>query len=172
MWFILTHNYFVFGGSHYLQVQGVAMGTTCAPPYANMYLAGWEHHIFSSDGLSKFDSFVFEWHRYIDYILLLWTRISELVGPFLNYIIVNMYNISFTMNFSSTNLPFSDLMVFIQPDHTIATSLFRKHNAGNSTLHANSQHPTHLIQNIPTGQYLQLRLIVVAIKISNLRRTN
>lgn len=40
--FILTHNEFMFDGSHYLQVQGEAMGTTCALLYANLYLGGWE----------------------------------------------------------------------------------------------------------------------------------
>lgn len=34
--FLLTHNYFVFNGSHHLYVPGVAMGTTCDPGYANL----------------------------------------------------------------------------------------------------------------------------------------
>lgn len=38
--FILTHIVFVFNRSHYLQIQGVAMGTCCAPSYANLYLGG------------------------------------------------------------------------------------------------------------------------------------
>ena len=38
--FILKHNFFSFHGSYYLQVQGVAMGTCCAPAYANLYLGG------------------------------------------------------------------------------------------------------------------------------------
>lgn len=33
--FVLIHNYFHFSGSHYLRVKGVAMGTCCAPSYAN-----------------------------------------------------------------------------------------------------------------------------------------
>lgn len=37
---ILTKNVFSFDGSHFLQVQGVAMSTCCAPSYANLYLGG------------------------------------------------------------------------------------------------------------------------------------
>lgn len=41
--FILHHNSFLFDGSQYFQVQGVqgvAMGTRCAPSYVNLYLGG------------------------------------------------------------------------------------------------------------------------------------
>lgn len=40
--FILTqtHNVSVFNRSHYLQVQGVGMGTCCAPSCVNLYLGG------------------------------------------------------------------------------------------------------------------------------------
>lgn len=41
--FVLTHNTFIF--------DGVAMGTPCAPGYANLYLGAWEHELFSSEGL-------------------------------------------------------------------------------------------------------------------------
>lgn len=36
--FILTRNYFIFEDQHFLQSQGVAMGTSCTPSYANLYL--------------------------------------------------------------------------------------------------------------------------------------
>lgn len=40
--FILTKKYFIFMDQLFLQIQGVAMGTCCAPSYANLYLGGWE----------------------------------------------------------------------------------------------------------------------------------
>lgn len=40
--FILTRNVFMLGPSHFPQVQGVAMGTRCAPSYANLYGGGGE----------------------------------------------------------------------------------------------------------------------------------
>lgn len=33
----------------YLQIQGIAMGTCCAPSYANLYLGGWERDILQWD---------------------------------------------------------------------------------------------------------------------------
>lgn len=51
--FILTQNIFIFWGSHYLQVQGDAMGTRCAPSYSNLYLGGWERDLLSRENLQE-----------------------------------------------------------------------------------------------------------------------
>lgn len=47
--FILTQNFFIFEDQHYLPIQGVAMGTSCAPSYANLFLGAWKRYIFSDD---------------------------------------------------------------------------------------------------------------------------
>ncbi|KAM9320087.1 uncharacterized protein PAF06_004553 [Gastrophryne carolinensis] len=39
--FVLTHNFFLFNGSLYHQVQGTAMGTTCAPSYIDDIFILW-----------------------------------------------------------------------------------------------------------------------------------
>ena len=39
---ILTLNNFVFDCIHYLQIKGCAMGTICAPAYANIFMANFE----------------------------------------------------------------------------------------------------------------------------------
>lgn len=52
--FLRKHNYFSFNGSHYLQVQGVAMGTCCASAYANLYLGEWERLLFSDGAACAF----------------------------------------------------------------------------------------------------------------------
>ena len=39
---ILTLNNFVFNCIHYLQIKGCAMGTICAPAYANIFMANYE----------------------------------------------------------------------------------------------------------------------------------
>lgn len=43
--FILTRN-FIFEDQYFLQAQGMAMGTSCAPSYANLYLGAWESSNF------------------------------------------------------------------------------------------------------------------------------
>lgn len=47
LYFILTKNYFTFNNQLFLQTQGVAMGTSHAPSYVNLYLGGWERYIHS-----------------------------------------------------------------------------------------------------------------------------
>lgn len=54
LYFILTKNYFIIIDQLYLQTQGVAMGTSCTPAYANLYLGGWERHITSDDRYKHF----------------------------------------------------------------------------------------------------------------------
>ena len=39
---ILTLNNFASDCIHYLQIKGCAMGTTCAPAYANIFMANFE----------------------------------------------------------------------------------------------------------------------------------
>ena len=36
---ILTLNNFIFNSKFYLQIKGCAMGTICAPPYANIFMS-------------------------------------------------------------------------------------------------------------------------------------
>ncbi|CAJ0940426.1 unnamed protein product [Ranitomeya imitator] len=47
--FILTYNCFMFNKRVYLQKQGTAMGASCAPSYANLFLVAWEREIFISN---------------------------------------------------------------------------------------------------------------------------
>ncbi|KAM4037475.1 uncharacterized protein ACNLHF_016074 isoform 1-T1 [Anomaloglossus baeobatrachus] len=44
--FILTHNVFTFDQNIYKQIQGTAMGASCAPSYANLFMGAWERGIF------------------------------------------------------------------------------------------------------------------------------
>lgn len=75
--FILTHNAFIFDRSHYLQMQGMAMWTTCALSYANLYLGEWELTIFGSEDLSMYFCHISLWRRYIDDILIFWNGPSD-----------------------------------------------------------------------------------------------
>lgn len=66
---ILTKKLFSFDGSHFLQVQGVAMGTFCAPSYANLYLGGCD--LFSNKEHMDLVFDILCWFRYIDNIFML-----------------------------------------------------------------------------------------------------
>lgn len=58
---ILIANIFLFNGTAYLQVQGVSIGTYCAPSYAKLYLGGWERSLFSDDTASIYVCHILLW---------------------------------------------------------------------------------------------------------------
>lgn len=76
-------NIFLFNGSTYLQVQWVAMGTSCAPLYANLYLEGWERTLFSDDSASIYPRHILLWRRYIDDVLVIWTGTTAELSEFM-----------------------------------------------------------------------------------------
>lgn len=101
---------------------------------------------------------ILSWHRYIDDILILWDRSSELLDAFTQILNTNYFNLSFTMTCSQEITSFLDVEVFAKTDMTLGTTHFHKPTAGNAILRANSGHPTSLIKSIPYGQYLRIKL--------------
>ena len=65
---ILTLNNFVFNSINYLQKKGCAMGTKCAPSYANIFM-GWFEEKFIFPLLTNLSDFYL---RFIDDIFLIW----------------------------------------------------------------------------------------------------
>ena len=67
---ILTLNNFIFNSKFYLQIKGCAMGTICAPSYANIFMSEFEEkHIYP---LIKNKSVIYL--RYIDDIFMVWIK--------------------------------------------------------------------------------------------------
>ena len=58
---ILTKNNFIFGGDHYLQLHGTAMGTKMASSYAKLFMGRLETHLL--EVVAKKPSI---WWQYID----------------------------------------------------------------------------------------------------------
>lgn len=104
--YILKPNFFSFLGSHYLQVHGVAMGTCCAPAYANLYLGEWERKIFSDESTSQYLDQASCWFRYIDDILMIWTGTVTSLEKCIEQLNINSYNIKFTFEWNKDNISF------------------------------------------------------------------
>ena len=65
---VISDNTFRFHNRYYNQVRGVAMGTKCAPPFANLFLACLEKKAHSTwQGPTPLT-----WLRFLDDILMLW----------------------------------------------------------------------------------------------------
>lgn len=75
--FILHHNYFVFNHKYYHQLRGTAMGSPCAPSYANLFLGWWEDTVVFSDEMSHWSNHITLWNRFIDDVLVLWVGTAD-----------------------------------------------------------------------------------------------
>ncbi|KAG9466758.1 hypothetical protein GDO78_016168 [Eleutherodactylus coqui] len=73
--FVLTHNYFLFDTKYFHQLRGTAMGTSCAPSYANLYLGWWEEKFVYTN--SEWSDKIILWLRFIDDILILWGGVPK-----------------------------------------------------------------------------------------------
>ncbi|XP_075207802.1 uncharacterized protein LOC142312700 [Anomaloglossus baeobatrachus] len=151
---VLNLNYFVFDRTFYKQVSGTAMGARCAPSYANIYLGWWEETKVRN--MPAYKKHVFQWFRYLDDVLMLWTGSWEECEEFISELNNNMLNIYLTSFLSLTSVDFLDLKLSLEGSR-IATDLFRKPTSTNSFLHYSSFHPEHLRRGIPKGQFLRLR---------------
>ncbi|XP_075707682.1 uncharacterized protein LOC142742114 isoform X2 [Rhinoderma darwinii] len=156
--YILTHNFFVFNGCFYLQLQGTAMGAACAPSYANLFLGLWERNLFSDD---RGDSMarVLLWARYIDDILVIWKGTHADLDSFMIGLNKNDENLKFTYKAHPSCLDFLDVKIFADEQGFLHSDVFRKETSVNALLHSSSSHPSQTIQAIPIGQFLRIRRI-------------
>lgn len=155
--FILSHNVFTFGSFHFLQVQGVAMGTCCSPSYTNLYLGEWERCFLADEGLSSLTNHITTWFRYIDDIFLIWEGSLQALNDCMLAINKNNFNLSFTMSHSQSMIIFLEVNIIKNEDGSLSSGLYQKSTAGNTILHTTSAHPQPLVQSIPYSQYYRLK---------------
>lgn len=114
--------------------------------------------IFCSNPVPSIDRVLY-WGRYIDDIIFVWNGSVDELHQFMSRLNDNQLNIKLTYKWGRKYMDFLDIQLHIDDLGFIVTDLFRKPTATNSVLHASSGHPSHLINNIPVGQYLCLRRI-------------
>ena len=82
LFLILTLNNFIFNGINYLQTLGCAMGTKCAPSYANIFMGMFEERHIYPRILNKTRLFL----RYIDDLFFIWKGTADELKKFLEEI--------------------------------------------------------------------------------------
>ena len=92
---VLTLNNFVFNSQNYLQIKGCAMGTKCAPSYANIFMGMLEER-YIYPLIKKISYFYL---RYIDDIFLIWTGTTDQLMKFKQQINEVHPSIKFDFNF-------------------------------------------------------------------------
>lgn len=110
---VMNNNYFQWKGKWFKQINGTAMGTSCAPQFANLYLIHFERIKFKA-GLSDIwdnnNQKKLHYWRYIDDILI----IEEETNIQKKFLDINKWtkDLKFTLDFGKTKQPFLDLQVY------------------------------------------------------------
>ena len=161
--FILKNNTFYFNGKFYRQKIGTAMGTKFAPVYATLVMGYLEEKLYikvaAKFGEQFKEYFIKYWNRFLDDCFVPWTR-SENDLHTLQDMLNNLHrDISFTMEFSHSQLPFLDVLVLKNGTH-ITTDIYYKPTDSKLYLTFYSCHPKHIKTSIPFSLARRLRMIV------------
>ncbi len=168
--FVLTNNYFGFGSDMFRQIEGTAIGTKMAPPYACIFMDKFEFELLSSLPLSPL-----WWKRYIDDIIKIWTHGEKKLREFIRAVNSFHPTIRFTFEIARdtvdpkyfedleevTLIPgkaihYLDLNVWIENGH-IQNDLYCKPTDCHQYLSFSSCHPYHVKRAIIYGQALRVK---------------
>ena len=151
----IRDNTFRFHNDFYNQVKGVAMGTKCAPPFANLFLGSLEEQALESwSGPSPL-----LWLRFLDDVLMLWEGDDEQLSTFVQHLNNQMRAINFTMSKSQESITFLDLELY--KDHRfrhsgiLDTKLYKKPSNLQNFLHFSSCHSPSTFPTIVRGELLR-----------------
>ena len=115
-----TH--FIFNNVIYKQIEGVAMGSSLGPVFANIFMCNMEESFLSSCSSSTKPIY---YKRYVDDIFACFNS-SDVAESFLSFINSKHPNIRFTLEKENNNkLPFLDVLIE-KHDHKIETNVYRK----------------------------------------------
>lgn len=106
--FIMTNNYFLFNGIPFHQTSGIAMGTACAPAYANIFMEYTEMVFFR-----KYDTPLF-YGRYIDDILMIFQGTEDELKSLLQAFDTDRLHsntLKITWTYSPKSVDFLDLVI-------------------------------------------------------------
>ena len=119
--FAAKNSFFLFNGTYYEQVDGVAMGSPLGPTLANIFLCYWEE-IWIEKCPKQFRPIYY--NRFMDDTFLLFSS-QDHVLKFKKYINTRHKNMHFTHEIEKNNcLAFLDVLV--TREETFCTSLYRK----------------------------------------------
>ncbi|XP_056408807.1 uncharacterized protein LOC130317324 [Hyla sarda] len=155
---VLHNNYFLFQDDFFLQIQGTAMGSNMAPPYANAYMAWFEAQYIYPDPAFQTHSLV--WKRYIDDIFCIWKGPLPTLQSFHEYINSIWPELQFTIHYHSNHIDFLDTTVIVDSLGQLTTDLYTKPTDRNNLLLYTSYHPKSTIESLPRSQFHRVKRIV------------
>lgn len=152
---ILNQTFFSFNNKTYLQNYGITMGAPSSVKLANIAL--YKHldkilknYVHAQPMLQL---------RLIDDIFGIWSGSENELLAWVKYLNDSHRSIKFTLDFSKTEIPFLDTLVYIE-QNKVKTKLYKKPTDNKQYLHFNSEHPQHVKTAIPYAQALRYRRII------------
>ncbi|OCU00192.1 hypothetical protein XELAEV_18005966mg [Xenopus laevis] len=137
------------------------MGSRFAPSYANLFMGYWER-INISPYLQLGENLITS-RRYIDDCLLIWKGTEELLNIFIQTLNCNKYNLRFTHELSKESVNFLDLNIYTV-ENSLRTHLYRRETDCNGFIPYNSGHHRKWLNNIPRGQFGNIKRNCSSIK--------
>ena len=149
---VLKNNVFTFNGKYFHQIKGTAMGTKMAPTYATLCLGFLEESLYKKTNEEFGEEFSQtlkkNWKRYLDDCFIIWNKGDSELQRLKNILNDLDPDIKFTLEKSSTKIPFLDVLVKKENDK-ISTDIFYKSTDTHQYLHFGSSHPRHIKRAIP-----------------------
>jgi hypothetical protein len=158
--FVLSNSYLAFQGEVYHQVQGTAMGTACAPTYANLFVAQLEWDSLLNDD-DRPDSLLC-YKRYIDDVLAIVKGDRSEVDRFiakLNTLLPGV--LVFVAEASTEGIPFLDAYIMLEPDpkapanRILHTKVYQKPLNSYQYIPWSSFHPESVKLSLVKGELLR-----------------
>lgn len=144
--YIQNNNYFKFNNETYQQIDGTAMGTPMAPPFAHLYMDGLEN-ILQTKCTEKNITFPNTYYRFLDDIFLIWTDTPEKLNTFIE-LFNNLHpNIKLTWSTSNTSVEFLDVIIYKNNTNIIQTKVHQKILNKYLYIPPTSCHPTPTINS-------------------------
>jgi hypothetical protein len=140
---VMKNNVFEFNGTFYHQVEGVAMGTSCAPAFANLSL-GFKERM--SNMLKVGDTGLRFYVRYMDDIFMIWSGARPSLDAWLERFTPHLapYHITWDIRSSSQATPFLDAEFFYRASAglwSLHTRVYRKRMNKHQYIPWSSAHP-------------------------------
>ena len=183
---VLTAKIFEFDQKLFLQKIGTAMGTVCAPPFANIFMNKIDILLreLARNIVKDNEDPIRLYKRFLDDIFMVWTGSVEDLQTFLKGINNLHPTIKFTAEFTSPyfcemegphdcfchqtqSVPFLDTSVSVKQGK-FSTDLYKKPTDRCKYLLPSSCHPSHIVKNIPYN--LAYRILRICSEKENLTK--
>jgi hypothetical protein len=153
---ILNQTFFTFNKQEYLQNYGITMGAPSSVKLANITLHKHLENILRNypKTLPKLQL------RLIDDIFGIWQGNEFELLEWVKFLNDSHNTIKFTVEYSKTQIPFLDTLVYFDDNNKLKTKLYKKPTDNKQYLHYNSEHPKHVKNSIPYAQALRYRRII------------